>query len=127
MTRSIRAVGLGFLVYVVATFAVGQATPFLYSKIETPSELSELYVQLAVAIGVIPYLVSGYLAGRIARAQGLVFGLASATIGFALIYIVWLPHEPLGSGAISGHALFLLVACLAGGVGELHASQYKRA
>jgi hypothetical protein len=72
-----------------------------------------------------PALVAGYLGGRLAAEHGLLVGFASSVVALLLMGLVFFP--PIFEMDTTMHLLGVLVASLAGGVGELYAVRAKNA
>jgi len=121
MKNLLKSVAIATTTFLFLTAGVWGFNTFIVS----PTPPSSLLTGFLVFLGLAPALVAGYLGGRLAAERGLLVGFASSVVALLLIGLVFFP--PIFEMDTTMHLLGVLVASLAGGVGELYAVRAKNA
>lgn len=122
MKHLLKSIAIGAVTSAVLLFAVVMLNTVISSPSISPSlAMTQLFILLELA----PYGISGYVGGRLAQRHGLFVGLLSNIIGLSMFALVFL--RPMFDRDPSIFILGILIAWLAGGVGELHAVRIKNA
>ena len=116
------------VVALVLCYALWQSIAVALGRnVEPQSSSALLMIDFLSFIPFLAFVVSGFLAARVAAASGLLHGLIVAVAGSGLFY--WHSIARLLSGGYQApvHVFFMSViaAILAGGVGELYARRKK--
>jgi len=121
MKNILKSIAIASATYVVLMLAVG----LLNTKLPSPTQPGPYLTLLSFLIYLLPALISGYLGGRIATEQGLLIGLASCLVGLLIMGFIFPP--PTIETELANYSLSVLIASLAGGVGELYVLRAKNA
>ena len=121
MKHLLKSTAIASTAFLFLTAGVWALNTFIIS----PTPPGRLLTGFIVFLGLAPALVAGYLGGRLAAERGLLVGFASSVVALLLMGLVFFP--PIFEMDITMHLLGILVASLAGGVGELYAARAKNA
>jgi len=116
MKRFLKSTAISIVIFVALTFAVG----FLNSALLMKGPTGPTGTAVIILVFLVPALVAGLVGGWLSARHGLLVGLASSAAALLLLWVAIFPagDQPL---AMTNHVLGILVATLAGGVGELYA------
>ena len=90
-----------------------------------PKQLTNTITNIVLVLYVLPTLLSGYIGGRLAGKHGLLIGFTSNIVAILAMGFSFFPY--IFDKGIYAVSMGILIATLAGGVGELNSLQAKNA